>query len=85
MEAVFEATIRFRGHAPQDDDMARWRTGRMHHVSVKATGYKETIERLKAEGISPREFTPGDGRHIVQFQDPDGVEIELTFPAAELG
>jgi hypothetical protein len=43
------------------------------------------LERLKAEGISPREFTPGDGRHIVQFHDPDGVEIELTFPASELG
>jgi catechol 2,3-dioxygenase-like lactoylglutathione lyase family enzyme len=84
-QATSEQDAVFARMLPQDDDMAKWRTGRMHHVSVKATGYADTTARLNAQGIAYREFTPGDGRHIVQFQDPDGVELELTFQASELG
>jgi putative transposase len=43
--------------------------------------YRE--ERLAARGVPAREFTVGD-RHLVQFLDPDGLEIELTFSPAEL-
>jgi catechol 2,3-dioxygenase-like lactoylglutathione lyase family enzyme len=82
-QATPEQEAVFSRMAPADADMARWRTGRMHHVSVKATGYAETMAKLRESGLSPREFTAGE-RHIVQIQDPDGVEIELTFRSSEL-
>jgi hypothetical protein len=52
-------------------------------VSLRAEGYVATKTRLEARGVNIREFTVGD-RHLVQFLDPDGVEIELTFAPAEL-
>ena len=59
------------------------RTGMLMHVSLRAEGYVATRSRLQARGVRVREFTVGD-RHLVQFLDPDGLEIELTFDPAEL-
>jgi catechol 2,3-dioxygenase-like lactoylglutathione lyase family enzyme len=59
------------------------RTGPMMHVSLRAEGYAVTKARLEARALKVREFTAGD-RHLVQFLDPDGIEIELTFSPAEL-
>jgi len=59
------------------------RTGVLMHVSLRADGYVATRARLRARGARVREFTIGD-RHLVQFLDPDGLEIELTFDPAEL-
>jgi len=59
------------------------RTGVLKHVSLKATGYLELRARLEARGMTFREFTLGE-RHLVQFFDLDGVEIEATFSPAEL-
>jgi len=59
------------------------RTGVLMHVSLRADGYVATRARLEARGVPIREFTVGD-RHLVQFLDPDGLEIELTFSPAEL-
>jgi catechol 2,3-dioxygenase-like lactoylglutathione lyase family enzyme len=59
------------------------RTGPLAHVSLRAEGYVATKARLEARGVKVREFTAGD-RHLVQFLDPDGLEIELTFSPAEL-
>jgi catechol 2,3-dioxygenase-like lactoylglutathione lyase family enzyme len=59
------------------------RTGVLMHVSLRAEGYVATKARLEARGVQVREFTIGD-RHLVQFLDPDGLEIELTFAPAEL-
>jgi len=59
------------------------RTGVLMHVSLRAEGYVATRARWEARGVPVREFTVGD-RHLVQFLDPDGVEIELTFSPAEL-
>ncbi len=59
------------------------RTGVLMHVSLRAEGYVATKARLAARGVPVREFTVGD-RHLVQFLDPDGLEIELTFAPAEL-
>ena len=64
-------------------DLPTPRTGVMRHVSLRAEGYVTTKARLAARGVPMREFTVGD-RHLVQFLDPDGVEIELTFAPAEL-
>jgi catechol 2,3-dioxygenase-like lactoylglutathione lyase family enzyme len=61
----------------------RRRAGVLMHVSLRAEGYVATKARLEARGAPIREFTVGD-RHLVQFLDPDGLEIELTFSPAEL-
>lgn len=63
--------------------LSETKTGTVKHVALKATGYAEAIERLRAHGATTREFTVGD-RHLVQFLDPDGLELELVFPPAEL-
>jgi catechol 2,3-dioxygenase-like lactoylglutathione lyase family enzyme len=59
------------------------RTGVLMHVSLRAEGYVATRARLEARGVAFREFTVGD-RHLVQFLDLDGLEIELTFSPDEL-
>ena len=59
------------------------RTGVLMHISLRAEGYVATKARLEARGVRVREFTVGD-RHLVQFLDPDGLEVELTFSPAEL-
>jgi len=65
------------------DKLGQHRTGVLMHVSLRAEGYVATRARLEARGVPVREFTVGD-RHLVQFIDPDGLEIELTFSPAEL-
>ena len=64
-------------------DLPPRRTGILMHVSLRAEGYVATRARLEALSLAVREFTAGD-RHLVQFLDPDGLEIELTFSPAEL-
>ncbi|HTP78312.1 MAG TPA: VOC family protein [Rhizomicrobium sp.] len=76
----FEATAEQRA---QFETLPTPRTGVLMHVSLRAEGYVATRKRLDARGISVREFTVGD-RHLVQFLDPDGLEIELTFSPTEL-
>lgn len=58
-------------------------TGPFLHVSLRAEGYARTRARLTGLGVEIREFTIGD-RHLVQFLDLDGVEIELTFSPSEV-
>ena len=67
----------------QFETLPERRAGVLRHVSLRAEGYGETMARLAARGVKAREFTVGD-RHLVQFLDPDGLEIELTFSPAEL-
>ena len=63
--------------------MPHSRTGVMKHVSLRAEGYVAQKARLVERGIAFREFTAGD-RHLMQFLDLDGMELELTFQPAEL-
>jgi hypothetical protein len=70
--------------APGDADTAQWRTGRMHHIAVQATGLTEMKARLEQHGAAFRERTIGE-RHQIILKDPDGVELELNFPIAERG
>lgn len=65
------------------DSLPAPRTGVLRHVSLRAEGYVATMARLAARGAAVREFTVGE-RHLVQFLDPNGVEIELTFSPTEL-
>jgi len=75
-EATAEQTDQFSGLPDR-------RTGMLMHVSLRAEGYVATKARLESRGVAMREFTVGD-RHLLQFLDPDGLEIELTFSPAEL-
>ncbi len=77
MEAIFARL------APVDEEAARWRTGRLQHVEFWAIGLEETRERLAKEGIATRERTLPD-KHQLQMSDPDGVEVNLNFPLAEV-
>jgi len=77
---LFEATPE---QAEQFKTLQYSRSGVVHHVSLRAVGYVATRARLEARGVTFREFTVGD-RHLVQFLDLDGLEIELTFSPSEL-
>ena len=59
-------------------------TGVVDHVAFFATGLVATRARLQAQGVACRERTvPGLGLHQVFVDDPNGVVVELNFPAAE--
>lgn len=59
-------------------------TGSVDHLAFFATGLAETLERLRVHGVPVRERTvPLLGLHQVFLDDPNGVVIELNFPAAE--
>ena len=59
-------------------------TGVVDHVAFFATGLAETLARLAAAGVACRERTvPLLGLHQVFVDDPNGVVVELNFPADE--
>ncbi len=59
-------------------------TGAVDHVAFFATGLAETLARLTALGVASRERTvPVLDLHQVFVDDPNGVVVELNFPASE--
>jgi catechol 2,3-dioxygenase-like lactoylglutathione lyase family enzyme len=59
-------------------------SGAVDHVAFFATGLAQTLARLQAQGVALRERTvPGLGLHQVFVDDPNGIVVELNFPAAE--
>ena len=59
-------------------------TGVIDHIAFFATGLGAMRARLQQLGIEVRERTvPGLGLHQVFLDDPNGVVIELNYPAAE--
>jgi len=59
-------------------------TGTIDHIAFFAKGLAGALDRLRAHGIAPRERTvPLLGLHQLFVDDPNGVVIELNFPAAE--
>lgn len=66
------------------DELSLAGSGAVDHVAFFATGLAETLARLKARGIEGRERTvPLLGLHQVFIDDPNGIVVELNFPAAE--
>lgn len=59
-------------------------TGALDHVAFRATGLREMIEHLRAEGVEFRQRR-ANGQALFQlfFHDPNGIKIELNFDAAE--
>jgi catechol 2,3-dioxygenase-like lactoylglutathione lyase family enzyme len=59
-------------------------SGAVDHIAFFATGLGETLARMAAQGVPVRERTvPVLGLHQVFLDDPNGIVIELNFPAAE--
>jgi catechol 2,3-dioxygenase-like lactoylglutathione lyase family enzyme len=59
-------------------------TGALDHVAFFATGLAEMVERLRSQGIAPRQRTvPALGLHQLFLDDPNGVVVELNYPASE--
>ena len=59
-------------------------TGAIDHVAFFATGLAGTLARLREHGVELRERTvPLLNLHQVFVDDPNGVVVELNFPAAE--
>ena len=66
------------------DEASLQGTGVVDHVAFFATGLAETLARLRDAGVACRERTvPLLGLHQVFINDPNGVVVELNFPASE--
>ena len=54
------------------------------HIAFEATGLSSMVERLAARGIEPvHRKVPLLDLHQIFFFDPNGLKIELNYPAAE--
>lgn len=70
------------GEAPVSPDLP---TGRLNHVALRARGLAAMRIRLEAHGIDWREApVPGLPVHQLFLRDPVGLQLELSFDAAEL-
>jgi len=59
-------------------------TGSIDHVAFFADGLAAMLARLKDRNVTYRQRTvPNIGLHQVFVDDPNGVVIELNYPAAE--
>jgi catechol 2,3-dioxygenase-like lactoylglutathione lyase family enzyme len=59
-------------------------TGAVDHLAFFAEGLSDMLVHLKTRGIEPRARTvPSIGLHQLFLTDPNGVVIELNYPAAE--
>ena len=66
------------------DETAVHGTGVLDHVAFTASGLAAMRAKLQRLGLVVRERTvPGLGLHQVFLDDPNGVVIELNYPAAE--
>jgi catechol 2,3-dioxygenase-like lactoylglutathione lyase family enzyme len=66
------------------DESSMQGTGVVDHVAFFVTGLAATLARLQAAGVACRERTvPLLGLHQVFIDDPNGVVVELNFPAEE--
>jgi catechol 2,3-dioxygenase-like lactoylglutathione lyase family enzyme len=59
-------------------------TGALDHIAFRATGLREMIGHLQAQGVDFRQRR-ANGQALFQlfFHDPNGIKIELNFAAAE--
>jgi catechol 2,3-dioxygenase-like lactoylglutathione lyase family enzyme len=73
-----------RGYLGERGPSSERSTGALDHVAFFATGLAARRAVLQRLGIATRERqVPGLGLHQLFAQDPDGVVVELNFPASE--
>ena len=59
-------------------------TGSIDHIAFEATGLKDMIARLEKHGIAAsHRKVPNLDLHQVFVLDPNGIRIELNYPALE--
>ncbi len=59
-------------------------SGALDHVAFFADGLAGMLAHLKTLGVAARERTvPSIGLHQLFLDDPNGVVVELNYPAAE--
>ena len=59
-------------------------TGSIDHIAFEATGLKDMIARLEKHGIAAsHRKVPNLDLHQVFVIDPNGIRIELNYPALE--
>lgn len=67
-----------------DPDTLKGSTGALDHIALSVTGREGVVERCHRGNVSFFERTvPTLGLHQVFIKDPNGVTIELNFPASE--
>ena len=73
-----------QGYLGNRDDAGLQGSGAVDHVAFLATGLAPMLARLKEAGVSCRERTvPTLGLYQVFVEDPNGIVVELNYPAAE--
>jgi catechol 2,3-dioxygenase-like lactoylglutathione lyase family enzyme len=66
------------------DPSSLYGSGAVDHIAFFATGLEEKIALLKKLNIPYRERTvPVIGLHQIFLDDPNGIVIELNYPATE--
>ena len=66
------------------DPSSLYGSGAVDHIAFFATGLEEKITLLKELKVSYRERTvPVIGLHQIFLDDPNGIVIELNYPASE--
>jgi catechol 2,3-dioxygenase-like lactoylglutathione lyase family enzyme len=59
-------------------------SGAVDHIAFFATGLEEKLQQLKALALPYQERTvPVIGLHQIFLEDPNGIVIELNYPAHE--
>jgi len=59
-------------------------SGALDHIAFFADGLSAMLAHLNAIGVVPRERTvPSIGLHQLFLDDPNGIVVELNYPAAE--
>ena len=59
-------------------------TGAIDHIAFRATGLKDMLRHLRAEGVAfSQRRANGQALFQLFFHDPNGIKIELNFDAAE--
>ena len=77
---VSENRLKYLGQESQDTNGS----GVIDHVAYKATGLKDMIVHLDAEGVAyTKRQVDAEGSFQLFLKGPDGVKIELNFNVAE--
>lgn len=73
-----------QGYLGDRADASLQGSGAIDHVAFFVTGLSAMLSRLKQLGMPCRERTvPSLGLYQVFVDDPNGIVVELNFPAAE--
>lgn len=64
-----------------DDYVSGVPTGAIHHFAFRCSGFAEAQARLEAAGIPYRTNDGMHGLRQIVVVDPNGVNVEMNFPA----